>query len=117
MQNRRSISPHAGRCRNFTLTTVVHGREVGERTQVSIEKEQTLHSTTSEGLPSMLEGVELLITGGVGPGLVQRLARHGVQVAVTDEADPDRALQAWLVGDLHPEAPGAESDGGRGNCF
>lgn len=39
-----------------------------------------------------LDGVDLLIAGGMGDGLQARLARKGIEAVVTTERDPERAV-------------------------
>ena len=56
-----------------------------------------------------LQGVQVLITGGMGEGLTRRLAGMGIEGLVTPETDPDLAVAAWLAGTLplgRPEAHG-----------
>lgn len=101
-QNRREVTEHAGRCRNFRLYEVRDGDIVGCEL-LELEREQSFHDSPHEGAHP-LDDVDLLITGGMGEGLRLRLARRGIAALVTSEPDPERAVRAWLAGSL-PVAP------------
>lgn len=47
-----------------------------------------------------LDAVNVLICGGMGSGLAQRLKARGIQGLVTTESDPDGAVAAYLAGRL-----------------
>lgn len=119
-QNRSQITSHAGRCRHFMVRRL-DGGTVGDWEYRSLGREDTLHAT-ADALPAALQDVDILITAGAGPGLVSRLARHGVQVVVTDVLLPEQAIAAWMTGTLPVVAPheshaGAHAcDCGRGRC-
>ncbi|MBN8214607.1 MAG: hypothetical protein J0M09_16925 [Xanthomonadales bacterium] len=121
-QNRRHITSHAGRCRNFMVKQVNRGT-IGEWEGRSLGKDETL-CARSETLPSALQDVDILITAGAGPGLQARLARFGVQVIITDVLLPDQAIAAWMADALpasqapqRPHAPdAARGCGSHGGC-
>ncbi len=117
-QNRRHVTPHAGRCRHFMVKRVGDGCE-GEWESRVLAKEQTLFSCT-EGLPDPIRDVDVIITAGAGPGLQARLARHGVQLIITDILLPEQALAAWREGHLEvplpPPATAPNADGGTCRC-
>lgn len=102
-QNRREVTGHAGRCRRFWLFDSTD-EQVRPRELLELPKEQCFHDL-APGIPAPLEGVDVLIAGGMGDGLSARLGRHGIRVVLTDEKDPVRAVQLWLAGKL-AEAPG-----------
>ena len=54
-----------------------------------------------------LDGVDVLIAGGMGSGLQARLARKGIEAVVTPEKDPDRAVSLWLAHSLAQAKPHA----------
>jgi predicted Fe-Mo cluster-binding NifX family protein len=108
-QNRREITEHAGRCRKFWMYDVSDG-VVLDRVLVELDKESSFHdSSPHESHP--LDGIEVLISGGMGDGLRTRLARRGIQALVTPERDPEIAVQAWLAGRLSLGEPHAHSHG------
>lgn len=58
-----------------------------------------------------LDGVDILISGGMHSGLQARLARKGIEAVVTPEKDPDRAVSLWLTHSLactEPHVHGAD---------
>jgi len=100
-QNRKTITEHAGMCRKFWVYEVQDQFVVG-KSLVELEKEQSFHEVAhaDKAAPHPLDGISLLIAGGAGQGLKNRLAQRGVQVVVTTVTDPDQAVVDWLKGEL-----------------
>jgi predicted Fe-Mo cluster-binding NifX family protein len=97
-QNRRTITEHAGKCRKFWVYDIEQGQVTG-KTLLELPIEQSLHeSSPQESHP--LDAVQVLITGGMGPGLQNRLAGKGITALMTAETDPDQAVAAYLQGTL-----------------
>lgn len=106
-QNRKSVTGHAGKCRKFWIYAVESGT-VTDKQLLELPREQSFHEHHGAG-PHPLQGVQILITGGMGEGLARRLAGMGIEGLVTPETDPDRTIAAWLAGALplgQPEAHG-----------
>lgn len=97
-QNRKEVTGHAGRCRKFWIYRIEHG-QVADKSLLELPKEQSLHESAHLGAHP-LDAVRVLITGGMGAGLVRRLARMGIEGVATTELDPDRAVLAYLTGTL-----------------
>jgi predicted Fe-Mo cluster-binding NifX family protein len=97
-QNRRNVTGHAGKCRKFWLYDI-EDKAVKGKTMLELPREQSFHEHTGAE-PHPLQGVQVLITGGMGEGLARRLAGMGIEGLVTPETDPDRAVAAWLAGTL-----------------
>jgi predicted Fe-Mo cluster-binding NifX family protein len=93
-QNRKTVTGHAGRCRRFWIYTV-DGGEVTDKTLLELSKEESFHDSDSNA-PHPLDGVDVLLTGGMGPGLAQRLSRKEIGAQVTTETDPDKAVKHYL---------------------
>jgi len=108
-QNRRDITEHAGRCRNFWVFDVDGGR-VTSRELLELPKEASFHDSSPHA-EHPLDGVDLLIAGGMGEGLQARLARKGIEGVVTTETDPERAVLLWLAGSLPRAAPHSHAHG------
>lgn len=102
-QNRRTITGHAGKCRRF-LVYQVEDNQVTGRQLLELPLEQTFHGRQGHG-PHLLDGVNALISGGMGSGLYARLRQRGIDGLVTDETDPDRAVAAYLEGRLATRPP------------
>jgi predicted Fe-Mo cluster-binding NifX family protein len=107
-QNRRDITEHAGRCRNFWVFEV-DGLHIVNRSLLELPKESSLHDAPPDG-PHALDGVDVLIAGGMGGGLRSRLARRGIEALVTTETQPEGAVRAWLAGALPSGEPRPHED-------
>jgi len=103
-QNRRDVTAHAGRCRKFWVFQVDEGRVAGKEL-LKLPKEQSFHES-SPHQRHPLDDVAVLITAGMGEGMSRRLARMGITGIVTDEQSPEKAVEAYLSGELHTPRPG-----------
>ncbi|MEW6676375.1 MAG: NifB/NifX family molybdenum-iron cluster-binding protein [Pseudomonadota bacterium] len=108
-QNRKTVTGHAGKCRKFWVYDVDHA-EARSRNLLELGLDQTFHASHGEGAHP-LDGINVLITAGLGTGLQQRLKRKGILAVATPETDPDRAVAAWLNGTLAEVAPEDHSHG------
>ena len=93
-QNRKTVTDHAGRCRKFWVYEI-RKNKVDNKTLRELTLEQTLHSAQL-GDNHPLDDVHVMITAGMSPYLFQRLQRGGIKPFVTDESDPDKAVQMLL---------------------
>jgi hypothetical protein len=66
-QNRKQVTGHTGRCRRFWIYEVEAGRIVS-RTLLELPIDQSFHAISPQA-PHPLDGVQVLISGGVGEGL------------------------------------------------
>lgn len=107
-QNRKTVTGHAGKCRKFWIYDVAGGEHQG-RTLLELPLDQSFHA--SHGQPHPLDEVNVLITGGMGLGLRERLKQKGIVAVATAETDPDRAVTAWLNDTLVEIAPEAHGHG------
>ncbi len=98
-QNRKTVTDHAGRCRKFWVYEVRQNK-VHDKTLRELTLEQTLHSSPL-GDDHPLDDVHVMITAGMSPFLYQRLQRGGIKGFVTDESDPDKAVQMLLDKVMH----------------
>ena len=104
-QNRKTITSHAGKCRKFWVYEVVD-REVKTRNLLELPIEQSFHES-NHAAPHPLNVVNVLICGGLGAGLQNRLKQKGILAVATAETDPDQAVAAWLACSLVELAPDA----------
>jgi predicted Fe-Mo cluster-binding NifX family protein len=102
-QNRRTITEHAGRCRIFWLYQAEQGKVTG-KALLRLPREQCFHDSSPHE-PHPLDEVQVLIAGGMGHGLLRRLAMKGITGLVTTETDPDKAVAAYLAGSLESGSP------------
>lgn len=115
-QNRKTITGHAGKCRKFWVYEV-EGNDIRGRDLLELPIEQSFHESDHDAAHP-LDDVDVLITGGMGFGLQQRLKQKGILAVATSETDPDRAVAAWLAGSLAevtPEEHGHDHDHGHGH--
>lgn len=113
-QNRKTITGHAGKCRKFWVYEL-QGQEIKGKNLLELTLEQSFHESAHDQ-PHPLDGVAVLISGGMGFGLQNRLKQKGILALATSETDPDSAITAWLNGILPEVAPEAhEHDHGHGH--
>ncbi|MBV0934859.1 NifB/NifX family molybdenum-iron cluster-binding protein [Marinobacterium weihaiense] len=93
-QNRKAVTEHAGRCRKFWLYTV-NNRQIVDKSLLELSKEQSFHDSSPQD-EHPLDGIDVLITAGAGTGLSQRLGKKGIHLFITDETEPDTAIQRFL---------------------
>ena len=97
-QDRKTVTGHAGQCRRFWIYET-DDKAVLNKTLLELTMEQTFHASHGPG-PHPLDGIDALISGGMGPGLIRRLSGKGTQALVTSETDPDAAVADFLQGTL-----------------
>ena len=102
-QDRTYITDHAGHCQHFWIYEIAEA-VVTQKTLIDVPHEQTFHEFAGP-LPAHLQDVQVLIAGGMGQSLNQRLARNGIEGLVTAETQPDVAVSAYLLGHLPTIAP------------
>ena len=102
-QNRQTITEHAGKCRKFWLYQVEQGKVV-DKQLIELPIEQTFHGN-HHALPAPLTGINVLISGGMGLGMQNRLKQMGIAAAITSETDLEKAVAGWLDGTLPAGAP------------
>lgn len=108
-QNRKNITAHAGRCRKFWVFNV-EGESIVDKHLIELPRDQSFHdSSPHEDHP--LDEIDVLISGGMGQGLSNRLKRKGIQCLVTKETDPDNAVSLYTSGKLIAEPPHPHSHG------
>lgn len=102
-QNRKTITGHAGKCRKFWVF-VTENNKIIDRDLLELPKEQSFHeSSPHEAHP--LDDIDILITAGMGQGLVMRLERNGIKGLMTNESDPEKAVLLYLTGSLETVLP------------
>jgi predicted Fe-Mo cluster-binding NifX family protein len=102
-QNRTDITEHAGHCRRFWVYEVDQ-QAIAQKSLIDVPKDQTFHEFAGK-IPAHLQDVQVLIAGGMGQSLTERLARNGIEGLITTESQPDSAVAAYLSGSLATKAP------------
>jgi predicted Fe-Mo cluster-binding NifX family protein len=93
-QNRREITDHTGRCRKFWIYEI-ESETIANKALLELAKEQSFHDSSPHN-PSPLDGIQILIAGGMGNGLVRRLENRGIKPLITSETNPDKAVEGYL---------------------
>lgn len=118
-QNKKIIFEHAGKCRNFIIYTI-NNSNIDHIKILELSKEETLHNmshSASNTIKETLLGADILLTRGVGNGLIQKLARQNVACYKIEETDPDTAIHKLISGTLEAVAPVShEKTGCNCNC-
>jgi predicted Fe-Mo cluster-binding NifX family protein len=106
-----TVTSHAGRALRFLVLDASIGEEASEPRRLDLALEFAMHGF-DDAQPHPLDGVEVLLTGSAGDGLIGHLARRGIRVVCTQETDPKKAVEDYLEGRLHPAAPHDHRDCG-----
>ena len=116
-QNKKVVFEHAGKCRNFIIYTI-NDTIIESKKLLELSKEETLHNSIHLGNSNnknSLFDVDILLTRGIGNGLVQKLATHSVACYKIEETDPDTAINKLINGILEAVSPISHSTSGC-NC-
>lgn len=93
-QNRKNVTEHAGRCRKFWVFDI-EGDKVVDKQLLELPKEQAFHDSSPHDIHP-LDDIDVLLTGGMGSGLAQRLEKKGIKALVTTHDDPEAAVSHYL---------------------
>ena len=102
-QDRTHITDHAGHCQRFWMYEITE-QAIAQKACIDVPKDQTFHEFVGS-LPAHLQDVQVLISGGMGQSLTDRLGRNGIHGLVTTETQPDAAVSAYLTGTLATKQP------------
>ena len=102
-QNKKTITEHAGRCRKFWVFDIENNRIVNKQL-LELPKQQSFHESSShESHP--LDNIDVLISAGMGQGLMMRLQHKGIKGLITRETVPEQAVLLYLNGSLNIVQP------------
>jgi len=112
-QNKKTITKHAGQCKNYLIYTIDQDMVISKKV-LELTETETLHNTF-HGIPnknpkSILFDVDILLTGSIGKGAINRLARQNVTAYIVKEKDPEIAVQNLIKGTLEIFAPISHED-------
>ncbi len=94
-QNYRTVTGHAGKTRRFIIYEVDEDGTFREVERLDLPKEMSIHAHPAHE-PHPLDSVHYLLTAGCGQGFVNKMEQRGVQVFITDEEDPAKAVGSLL---------------------
>jgi len=107
-QNKRTVTKHAGECRNFLIYTIENEKVISKEV-LSLEGNQTLkytfHEDPSEIPFNPVYEMDILLSGSIGRGGINKLAMNNVAAYVIREKDPDVAVEKLLNGTLEAFEP------------
>ena len=111
-QNKKDITGHAGHCRVFYMYSIEND-EIIKKDLLELKKEEVLHEILHADKPvrSELFDADIMLTGGIGGGAVQKLATHNVACYIVEEKDPDVAIEKLIKGVLEAYAPVSHKGG------
>jgi predicted Fe-Mo cluster-binding NifX family protein len=102
-QNFRTVTGHAGMARRFIVYDAAAATGVAELARLDLARDQAFHGFAGGAHP--IDGVEVLLTAGSGEGFVAKMAARGIRVVKTGQADPVKAVEELLRGEVTPALP------------
>jgi predicted Fe-Mo cluster-binding NifX family protein len=110
------IAQHAGKTRFFVIYEITENDKgkisVTDIQQVELDENQTLHEMLHripinfENHP--LEDVEIILTGSIGYGAMQKLWNIGKRAYMVEERTPEEAIKKLIDGTLQAKMPSTE---------
>jgi len=107
-QNKKTVTKHAGECRNYFIYAIKNNKITSRKVLELLDNEilkYTFHKDKSANPKNLLYDVDILLTGSIGRGGVNRLANQNVTAYVIREKDPDTAVDKLIKGTLEAFAP------------
>ncbi|CCG40937.1 NifB/NifX family molybdenum-iron cluster-binding protein [Magnetospirillum molischianum] len=98
------ISGHAGRARFWLVWECAGGAVSALPQRIVLESTMVFHHH-EDGRPHPLDGIDVLIANSSGEGFVTKMVRRGVDVRLTAETDPVKAVADYLADRLSPPRP------------
>ncbi len=96
------VSGHAGQTRDWLVFDCQPGLPISEPRRVQLSKEQLPHFCQDDG-PHPLHGVEIAVAASAGDGYMRHMEKWGIQVLLTGEKIPLKALETILAGEALPD--------------
>ena len=111
-QNFRTVTNHAGRARRFLVYLAEAGKPPVEVERFDLPKEMAIHELGGADVSHPLDTVDVLISNSFGAGFARNMARRGIIASLTDESDPLRAVEEYLLkGQCLPAQPCSDGHG------
>jgi len=107
-QNKKTITKHAGQCKNYLIYTIENDEIVSKKI-IELSEEETLHYTfhhsSDENCKNILFDADILLTGSIGNGAINRLAKENVTAYIVKEKNPEIAIRNLINETLETFAP------------
>lgn len=104
------VTGHAGMARRFLLYQTDASGKAQLVERLDLPSSMAFHGF--EGGQHPIDGVEVLITGSAGEGLVAKMAARDIRVVRTAQMNPDQAVRELLLGQVTPPAESSSHHGG-----
>lgn len=104
-ENGKNVTSDTETCQHFQVYEIAAGK-VLHKHMLSLGEDEVLGKSDLIHENHPLDGVRVLISSGMGKKISKRLEMIGITPFVTDETDPDAAVNHYLHGDLHVEPAG-----------
>ena len=108
-KNGDKIAEHAGHVVYFKIYEIDEHEGLTGSKVIKVDKEHTLHNllhnpNTNPDEHEVLTS-QILLTGGIGMGGIQKLAALGVRAYIVEEKNPDEAVEKLIEGTLRAVDP------------
>ena len=97
-QENNQIDAHFGHCAFYTIYTVSDMNEITEKQMLPSPAGCGCKSNIAYDLSEM--DVQLMLSGGIGEGAINKLASYNIQVIRNCEGDVDDLVNDYLAGNL-----------------
>ncbi len=108
-KNGDRLAEHAGHVVYFKIYEVDENEGLTGSKVIKVDKEHTLHNLLHNPHINPQEHEvlqsQILLTGGIGMGAIQRLAQMGVRAYIIEEQNPDEAINQLINGTLKAVDP------------
>ena len=108
-KNGDKVSEHAGHAVYFKFYIIDQEKGVIDEKLIKVDKKHTLHNLlhTPDINPDEHEVLksQILLTGGIGMGAINKLAHLGVRAYIIEESNPDNAIKQLINGTLKAVDP------------
>ena len=103
-KNGDKVAEHAGHGVYFKIYTIDEENGIEDIKVIKVDKNETLHNLlhnpqTNPEEHEVLRS-QILLTGGIGVGGINKLARMGVRAYIIEEKNPEEAIQQLMNGTL-----------------
>lgn len=89
-QNKKEVTGHAGKCLKWWIFEI-QDNEIINKNYLELEKEQSFHNSPGN-LVHPLDGIDILISLGMGDGMKRRLESKGTKAVITAEKNIDTVI-------------------------
>ena len=89
------VSGHAGRARRWLVFEAADPANIPAPHRIELEGEMVFHHF-GDGGPHPLDGAEIILAASAGDGFLKHMDKRGIEVVLTGETDPAKAVADFL---------------------